>query len=216
MICKTADTLLPLWNPLGNTGCPVDYCKQLMDTARKESCGQCVFCREGTWQVYEIIKDITEGNPESGDYELLLDILDQIGGGASCEMAREAAARCLDSLKEDEEEWDKHIKRKRCANLVCRCSYTFYIDPQNCDGCGICIRECPDGVISGGEAMIHIIHTDHPKYNLLSAAVCPRDAIKKAGPVKPKLPAEPVPVGSFAKEAGGEEGETTRRRRRRG
>lgn len=216
MTCKTTDALLPLWNPPGSGGCPVDYCKQVMNTARQESCGQCVFCREGTWQIYEIIRDITNGNSESDDYELLLDILVQIEGGTSCGLAREAAARCISSLKAEEEEWEKHIRRKRCTNLVCRCSYTLYIDPQTCDGCGICLKNCPDGVIAGGAGMIHVINKDHPRYHLLTIATCPKDAIKKAGPVKPKLPEAPMPVGSFAKENQGEEGESTRRRRRRG
>lgn len=215
MICRTDSYLLPDWNP-SESNCVVDYCKQLMDIARRESCGECVFCREGTWQIYEIIKDITDGNPESEDYELLLDVLGQIEQGTSCEMPREAARRCIRLLKDEEDEWDKHIRRKRCANLVCKCSYTLYIDPRLCDGCGMCLEHCPPGVIMGEPGMIHVVNTDLYKNRLLSVSACAKDAIKKAGPVKPKLPETPIPVGSFDMGDDAKEGEGSRRRRRRG
>lgn len=216
MICKTDGSLLPNWDPSDNSACVVDYCKQLMDIVRKETCGQCVFCREGTWQIYEIIKDITEGHSENEDFELLLDVLGQIEAGASCEMARESSVRCIRLMKEYEEEWDKHIRRKRCANLVCKCSYTLYIDPQICDGCGECLESCPPGTIAGGPGMIHVIHTEMFGSTLLSVSTCPKGAIKKAGPVKPKLPVEPVPIGSFKNAGEGNEDGGARRRRRRG
>jgi len=215
MICRADSSLLPDFIP-SDSSCVVDYCKQLMDKVRKESCGECVFCREGTWQIYEIIKDITEGNSESDDYELLLDILVQIEQGASCEMSREASRRCLRLLKDEEEEWEKHIRRKRCANLVCRCSYTLYIDPQLCDGCGLCLDNTPAEVIAGAPGMIHVVNTDIFKNRLLSISACPKHAIKKAGLVKPKLPEIPVPAGSFQEEGNTNDGEGTRRRRRRG
>lgn len=220
MICKKMEekhaTVLPVFDPDDSSGCVVDYCKNLMDYARKESCGQCVFCREGTWQIYAIINDITEGLARSDDYELLLDILLQMEQGASCEMTREAAGRCIRLMREQEEEWDKHLRRKRCTNLVCRCSYTLYIDPGVCDGCGKCLEVVPAGAISGGEGMIHIINSDSAAYAGLSPSICPRGAVKKAGPVKPKLPAEPVLAGSFTTEEASGEGDTSRRRRRRG
>jgi len=215
MICRHDSHELPDWVP-SESSCVVDYCRQLMDMARKETCGECVFCREGTWQVYEIIKDITEGNSESDDYELLLDVLTQIKAGTSCELPRAAATQCLRLLKDEEEEWEKHIRRKRCAGLICRCSYTLYIDPLICDGCGDCLLASPDGVIVGGPGMIHVVNTDAYKNRLLSISACPKQAIKKAGPVKPKLPEVPVPAGSFQTGGSQEEGDGLRRRRRRG
>jgi len=227
MICNTNSSLLPVWDISDNNGsngesmaahnaagCVVDYCRKIMDIVRKETCGKCVFCREGSRQVYEIIKDITDGNAKSDDYELLLDILEQIAKGSACEMSRTAALRCMELMEAYEEEWDLHIRRKRCSSLTCKGMYTLYVDPQLCDGCGKCRDVCPKGAIAGGEGLIHIIHPDLCNKSLLCAAACPKGAIKKAGPVKPKLPVEPIPVGSFGTADDSGEGGARRRRRR--
>lgn len=213
MICETQNTIYEKWDGSKDDACVVDYCMKVMDAARKESCGNCVLCREGTRQVYEIIKDITKGNAEREDYDLLLDLLGQISSGASCDMSRAAAATCLDLMKSHEEEWDKHIRLKRCQNLVCKAAYTLYVDPQLCNGCGKCIGSCPQGAISGGVGMIHVIDANRCNKTLACLAACPTGAIKKAGPIKPKLPTEPVPVGSFGQAADEEAGSMRRRRR---
>ena len=215
MICEANSALLPSWDASDTNACVVDYCLKLMDIARKESCGKCVLCREGTWQVYEIIKDITKGNAQTEDFKLLPDVLGQIRKSANCEMSRTAACICMDLMKTYEEEWDMHIRRKRCSNLVCKGTYTLYVDPQLCDGCGKCLESCPQGAIAGGAGMIHVINTDNCSKSMICVSVCPKGAIKKAGAVKPKLPGEPVPVGSLSQTEDSQEGETTRRRRRR-
>ena len=189
---------------------------KLMDTARRESCGKCVLCREGTWQVYEIIRDITEGKAESDDYELLTELLEQIKENGGCEMSTQAASLCLGLLRNYQNEWNQHIRRKRCTNLICRASYTVFIAPELCDGCGKCLEACPEEAILGGQNMIHVIKTESCSKCMLCADVCPKDAVKKAGAVKPKFPAEPIPVGSFGDSGGGNEEGTVMRRRRRG
>lgn len=215
MTCKANSTIFQKWNNSDSNACVVDYCMNIMNTARKESCGKCVLCREGTWQVYKIIKDITEGNGNSDDFELLIDILEHIKKNASCEMSRTAASTVMDLMKTYEEEWDKHIRRKRCSNLVCKGSYTLYVDPQLCDGCGECLKNCSIGAIAGGEGMIHVINPDICNKCMACVSVCPKGAINKAGTVKPKLPNEPVPTGSFGCNSDNQESEMRRRRRRR-
>lgn len=219
MICDISSRSLPEVPEASFTDgneCPVDFGKKLMDTARRESCGKCVLCREGTWQVYEIIKDITEGKAESNDIELLTELLQQISENGGCEMSARAASVCLDLLRNYQLEWDQHIRRKRCTNLICKASFTVYIAPELCDGCGKCQGVCPEGAILGGPNMIHVIDTERCTNCMLCADICPKGAVKKAGAVKPKVPAEPVPVGSYGEAGGGSEEGTTMRRRRRG
>ena len=120
MICEVKSTIFPKWDDSSSNGCVVDFCKNVMDIARNETCGKCVFCREGTRQVYEILKDVTEGKAVSEDFELLLDLLEQIKNASSCEIAKQSSSMCIDLMKNHEEEWDKHIRRKRCLKLVCK------------------------------------------------------------------------------------------------
>lgn len=219
MICDITSRVLPEIKEEAfsdGSACAVDFGMKLMDTARRESCGKCVLCREGTWQVYEIIRDITEGKAESDDYELLTELLEQIKENGGCEMSARAASLCLGLLRNYQNEWDQHIRRKRCTNLICRASYTVFIAPELCDGCGKCLEACPGEAILGGRNMIHVIKTESCSKCMLCAEVCPKSAIKKVGVVKPKVPAEPVPVGSFGDSGGGNEEGTVMRRRRRG
>lgn len=196
--------------------CAVDFGRRLMDAARRESCGKCVLCREGTWQAYEILHDITEGKGQNDDVELLFELLEQIGSSGGCEMSVKAASLCLGLLRNYQEDWNLHIRRKRCTNLICKASYTVYIAPELCDGCGKCTEVCPDNAILGGENLIHVIQGERCSKCMLCVGVCPKGAVKKAGAVKPKVPTEPIPVGSFGGASGSSEEGTSMRRRRRG
>ena len=217
MICDTGKDRLPQMKEEAfsdGSVCVVDFSKTLMDAARRESCGKCVLCREGTGQAYEIIKDITEGKAENDDFELLKELLEKIESNGSCEMSVTAASVCLGLLRNYQDEWNQHIRRKRCTNLICKSSFTLYIAPELCNGCGKCTAQCPQGAIVGGNDMIHVIKTEECDKCMQCVSVCPLGAIKKAGAVKPKVPTEPVPVGSFGEASGAESGSGMRRRRR--
>ena len=213
MICDKS-LEFPKFDESDLNSCVVDYCINIMDIARKESCGKSVLCREGTWQAYEIIKDIAKGNGRSDDIELLQELLQQIKRHESCGMAKEAASICLELIIAHEDEWSKHICRKICSSMICKGMYTLYIDPQICDGCGLCLKICPSNAIAGGEQMIHVIDTELCNKTLACRHVCPKEAIKKAGAVKPRISKEPIPVGSAGESSDEQNDQTTRRRRR--
>jgi len=216
LICEKGSDIFPECDETNSQVCVVDYSMNIMRRAKEESCGSCVLCREGTWQAYQIMKDITEGNAKSEDFELLMDLLSKIERNASCEMSKKAAESCMNIMKRHEEEWDMHIRRKRCKNLICKGTYTLYIDPNECNGCGMCLNSCPKNAITGGEEMIHVIRTDICDKTMACMFACPKNAVKKAGSMKPKIPDEPVPVGSFGTAQSEEEGGGRRRRRRGG
>ncbi len=181
--------------------CMVDLAKDCLSLIKAESCGKCVLCREGTAQLYAILTDITEGKGRPGDIELLLELCAGIRTGSSCDLGGTAPNPVLTLIKYFRDELEAHIKRKRCPALVCKKYITYHILGDKCQGCGICLRQCPAGAIAGGERLIHVIDQDECTKCGICLEVCPPgyDAVTKAGGVKPKTPGEPIPVGSWKK-----------------
>ncbi len=189
--------------------CVVDWTVGMLDKTRHEACGKCVLCRDGTMQLFKIVNDATEGKGQSEDIELLTELASVMSENASCEMTRAAASNLLYTLKNHTEDWEMHVKRKRCPALVCKSYYSVHIMPETCTGCGACAPICPEGAIAGGPEMIHVIDQGKCTRCGLCITTCKEGAIQKAGAIKPKTPEEPIPVGSW-------EGGGGLRRRRRG
>lgn len=194
------------------SACVVAHSLAMLDLARRRSCGKCVFCREGTLQLYEILKDATGGGGAPEDLELLAEISAAVRDYAGCDMASAAATGLAALLAAYPDEFEEHIKRKRCRALECQAYYTVHVLPDKCVGCGACAAACPEGAIAGGAGLVHVIDQETCTRcgACLEACAAVADAVVKAGPVKPRTPEAPIPVGGWGEEAGG------RRRRRRG
>jgi len=188
--------------------CPVSWAKDVIKIAREEACGKSVMCRDGLWQIEEIVNDAVTGDGQSEDLELMGEILDTMEL-LGCDMVQKAAGVVKTSILGYMEEWENHIKRKRCKALVCKAYYTVHANPDKCTGEGSCIKVCPEGAIEGGEGLISVINQDKCTRCGECYTVCTKEAIMRAGAVKPKTPKQPVPVGSF------EEASQGRGRRRR-
>lgn len=186
--------------------CVVDWSKKMFDYARSESCGKCVMCREGTMQIYKIIKDITEGKGESEDIGLLKELAEVIKENGGCELSRLSSENLLVAIESHTDEWESHIKRKRCSALVCKKYISIHILPEKCQGCNKCMDSCSEEAIAGSKGMIHVIDQEKCSRCGKCIAICESNAIEKAGAIKPKTPESPIPVGSW--QSG------TRRRRR--
>jgi len=79
-----------------------------------ESCGQCTPCREGTGWMYRVIKRIEEGQGRPEDLELLESAAGQIEGRTICAFGDAAAWPVQSFLKHFRDEFDYHIRHKRC------------------------------------------------------------------------------------------------------
>ena len=191
--------------------CPVQWAADVAHQAHQSTCGHDVFCRDGLNQLYLIIQEICNDRGAVEDLDLLHELCDTIMMGAGCELSYKAAELVKTSLDTYGEEWRAHIGRKKCSAFQCKPFYSLYIDPNTCNGCGECLKHAPEGAVVGGEGMIHVIKKDAELKTDDFMNCCPVSAIKKAGTVKPALPPEPVPVGSFGAGAAG-----GGRRRRRG
>ena len=100
--------------------CIVDQAKCSLSFIQNESCGKCVFCREGTMQMAEILTDITEGRGKTHDIDLLLELGEGLKLGAQCDLGRTAPNPVLTAIRYFREELEAHIKERRCQARVCK------------------------------------------------------------------------------------------------
>ena len=99
--------------------CIVDQAKCSLSFIQNESCGKCVFCREGTMQMAEILTDITEGRGKTHDIDLLLELGAGLKLGSQCALGRTAPNPALTAIRYFREELEAHIKERRCPVRVC-------------------------------------------------------------------------------------------------
>lgn len=179
--------------------CMVDVVARQLAFSAKESCGRCVMCREGTWQLQEIIRDATIGKTKSSDPEQITEMTNGMRAGALCSIGAHAANPLVSGLRHFGSEFDDHMKKKKCPALHCNKYITFHILPSACTGCGECVKVCGEDAIEGDEDMIHLIDPSSCTKCGKCHEVCQNiaSAVVKAGPQKPMTPRKPVPVGSW-------------------
>ena len=129
--------------------CMVDVSKYFIDFLRDESCGKCTSCREGLEALYGILTNICEGKGQEGDVELLQELSEAIKLASLCQLGQTAPNLVLTTLRYFKEEYEAHIKERRCPAGVCKALITYAIDPDKCKGCLLCTKNCPQGAISG-------------------------------------------------------------------
>ena len=124
--------------------CMVDVARYFLDFTQKESCGKCTFCRVGTHHLLEILVRITKGEGREGDLEILETLSEDIKAGSLCGLGKTAPNPVLTSLRYFRDEYEAHIKEKRCPACMCRDLTAFYIDLDKCArGCDACVGCCP-------------------------------------------------------------------------
>ena len=153
--------------------CMVDFARFFLDFTQSESCGKCVPCRLGTKRMLEILTRITEGKGTEEDINLLLELADGVKDSALCGLGNTAPNPVLTTLRYFREEYEEHIKNHRCPAKVCKALISYYIDPEKCQACMICLRQCPVSAIEGGRDTIHIINQDKCTKCGTCMAVCP-------------------------------------------
>ncbi len=105
----------------------------------------------------KILNRICEGVGQEGDIELLVALGEVMDDCSLCALGQTASNPVQSSIRYFKDEYEAHIKQKRCPAGVCKGLISYYIDPEKCKACLICLRECPVGAISGGKGEIHVI-----------------------------------------------------------
>ena len=140
--------------------CMVDVARYFLDFTQEESCGKCVPCRIGTRQLVEILTRITQGKGEEGDIEKLEDLAKTIKAGSLCGLGQTAPNPVLTTIQYFKDEYEDHIQEKSCPALVCKDLIIYYIEPEKCVGCLLCLKNCPVEAISGERKKVHLIDQD--------------------------------------------------------
>ena len=160
------DSLTSIGSMMGSGGmivmdednCMVDIARFFLDFTVDESCGKCTPCRVGTRRMLEILERITEGKGEEGDIEKLEALAENIKATALCGLGQTAPNPVLSTLKYFRDEYEAHIKEKRCPAHHCQ-KLLNYVITDKCRGCTLCSKVCPAGAISGTVREQHVIDT---------------------------------------------------------
>lgn len=184
--------------------CMVDVARYFINFLTDESCGKCVPCREGLRQMHKILTNITKGKGKEGDIELLEELSETAIEASLCALGKSAPNPFLSTLRYFRDEYEAHIKDKRCPALSCKKLISYYIDPAKCQACLICARKCPAEAIDGGKNKIHVIDQEKCTNCGTCFEVCPSrfDAVKKISgePVPSPIPEEERNISRKSKE----------------
>lgn len=153
--------------------CVVDVARYFLDFLADESCGKCIPCREGIQQMLAILNRICEGNGNEDDLETLTDLGDMMHDCALCALGQSAPNPVLSTIQYFKDEYEEHIQNHRCPAGVCKELINYYIDPEKCQACMICMRNCPVGAIHGGKNIVHEIIQDKCTKCGTCLEVCP-------------------------------------------
>jgi NADH-quinone oxidoreductase subunit F len=176
--------------------CMVDVARFFMSFIQSESCGKCVPCRMGTKHMLDILTRITSGKGLPGDIELLLSLAENIKAGSLCGLGQTSPNPVITTLRYFRDEYEAHINSAKCPAHLCKDLINYVILPEKCQGCGICLRNCPATAIVGDKRMVHVIDQSKCVKCGTCQDVCPSrfSAIVKFSGEKIVVPDKPTPV----------------------
>jgi len=160
--------------------CMVDVARYFTDFLAHESCGKCFTCRKGLERMLEILTNICDGKGKEGDVELLEELAIMVKEASMCALGQTAGNPVLSTIRYFRDEYDAHIRERRCPAGFCKALITYSILEDKCVGCGACARACPVDAISGEKKQVHKIDADKCIKCGACAEVCKFDAIDKS------------------------------------
>ncbi len=172
--------------------CMVDVARYFIEFLTDESCGKCTPCRGGLKQMLKILTKITEGRGDDGDLERLHQLSELAKEVSLCALGKTGPNPFLSTFRYFRDEYEAHIRDKRCPALSCKALISYYIDPDKCKACMLCLKSCPEEAIEGGKKTIHVILQDKCTKCGTCLDVCPVrfDAVAKLSgqSVPPPIP----------------------------
>ncbi len=195
------DELARLGSMMGSGGmvvmdedtCMVDVARYFVNFLCEESCGKCIPCREGLRVLRQILTDICEGRGKTDDIAVIKEIAEVMADASLCALGTTAANPVLTTLRYFGDEYEAHIRDKRCPARFCKSLTSYWIDPQKCSACLICLRNCPASAVVGDKGIVHWIDQEKCTRCGICFEVCPERfsaVVRISGePVPPPPPA---------------------------
>ncbi|HUK86065.1 MAG TPA: NADH-quinone oxidoreductase subunit NuoF [Terriglobales bacterium] len=137
--------------------CMVDVSKFFIQFTNDESCGKCTSCRDGSEALLEVLTRISEGKGRQGDVEFLQELGPAVKDASMCGLGQTLPNPVLSTLRYFQEEYVAHVADKECPAKVCKELIKYYIDPDKCPGCMLCLKNCPSGAVKGESKHVHVI-----------------------------------------------------------
>jgi NADH:ubiquinone oxidoreductase subunit F (NADH-binding)/NADH:ubiquinone oxidoreductase subunit E/NAD-dependent dihydropyrimidine dehydrogenase PreA subunit len=136
--------------------CMVDVARYFINFLVDESCGKCTPCREGLHALNNTLTRICSGQGREGDIEFLEETSKTVMETSLCQLGGSAPNPVLSTIRYFREEYEEHIKEKKCRAGVCKPLITYSIN-DSCTGCGACVKPCPVNAITGERKELHVI-----------------------------------------------------------
>jgi NADH-quinone oxidoreductase subunit F len=180
------DTLTEAGSMMGSGGmivmddrtCVVDLAKYFLNFLVEESCGKCVPCREGLYQLHGMSQKISDGQADSSTIEKMEHLSDVVVDSSLCGLGKSGPNPFLSTIRYFREEYLAHIEDHKCPAGVCRELIRYEVIPSKCDGCLACVPACAVKAITGKKGEVHIIDQEICDKCGACYAVCTRDAIQ--------------------------------------
>ena len=161
------DNLISIGSMMGSGGlivmdednCMVDIAKFFLEFTQEESCGKCTPCRIGTKRLLEHLERITKGKAKIEDLKEMEELCYYIKDNSLCGLGQTAPNPVLSTLNYFREEYEAHVKDKKCPSKVCK-DLLQYIILDSCIGCTLCSKKCPVNAITGATKQMHTIDQD--------------------------------------------------------
>jgi NADH-quinone oxidoreductase subunit F len=161
---------------MDDTACMVDMARFFLQFTQNESCGKCTFCRIGTKRVLEILDRLCAGEGQSGDIERLEELCEQIRRTSLCGLGQTAPNPVRTTLKYFRDEYEAHVREKRCPAKRCRALIRYRIN-DCCFYCTLCAQQCPAEAIEARPYEQHEIDQQKCIKCGTCAAICPAQAV---------------------------------------
>jgi len=140
--------------------CMVQIARFFMQFTQNESCGKCVVCREGTRQMLAILDEVMQGTATPNKIELLEELAYTVKYCSLCALGKTAPNPVLSALRYFREEVMAHVVDKRCPTGNCEALMPYFIIPDKCKSCGICLKKCAVEAITGEKGVPYVIDPD--------------------------------------------------------